>query len=190
MTLWRDINDRKVLTDHFQNPGRLYNLGAPIVATANYIVTLANMKVGAYTIAHQPDVARCVTVTHATVATGTDTLGTITVVGLNSKGKLVTEVITPVADTLVAGLTAFASIISITGAGWVIAGGNDTIIIGVGTTLGIPMDISSSYAMIAWVNNVLIAPTVVQNAHVEKCTVDVSSGTYNGSNKVMVLVSE
>lgn len=100
------------------------------------LVVSTNMKVGTYTIAAQPDVPRNVTVTHTTVAAGTDTLGTITVVGTDANDVAITEVITPTADSTKNGTKAFKTITSITGAGWVIAGGNDTIKVGVGSVIG------------------------------------------------------
>lgn len=100
-----------------------------------YVVS-ANMKVGAYTIAAQPAYPGRISITHTTVATGTDTLGTITIVGTYN-GRAITEVITPVADSTVYSTNYFDTITSITGAGWVIAGGNDTIKVGVSADMKI-----------------------------------------------------
>lgn len=110
------------------------NTAATTAAVANRIVTIANMKVGTYTIANASPVwggGALITVTHATVAAGTDTLGTITIAGKDLAGQTISEVITPVADSTVTGTKIFRSVTSATGAGWVIAGGNDTITIGV-----------------------------------------------------------
>jgi len=112
------------------------NLAVATAATANRFVTTTNMIVGAYTVANggaMPTAgARLITVTHTTVAAGTDTLGTITVVGTNLAGSAITEIITPLADAVATGTQWFRSVTSITGAGWVIAGGNDTIVVGCG----------------------------------------------------------
>lgn len=108
-------------------------LSAATAAVTNRFVTSTNMKVGAYTVANSGAMpaagARRITVAQ-TVATGADTSGTVTVVGKDLSGQTITEVITPVGDTPVTGSLWFASVTSVTGAGWVITGGNDTIIVG------------------------------------------------------------
>jgi hypothetical protein len=110
------------------------NIAAATAAVTNRIVVSADMKVGSYTIANSGVATWAagfiVTVTHTTVAAGTDTLGTITIVGKDLAGGTQTEVITPVADSTATGTKIFRSVTSATGAGWVIAGGNDTIVIG------------------------------------------------------------
>jgi hypothetical protein len=109
------------------------NIAATTAAVANRFVTTTNMKVGTYTIANASPVWQggcLVTITHTTVATGTDTLGTITIVGTGVNGQPLTEVMTPVADSVATSASVFRTVTSATGAGWVIAGGNDTIVIG------------------------------------------------------------
>jgi hypothetical protein len=110
------------------------NIAAATAAVANRFVTSTNMKVGAYTIANGGVATWAggflVTLTHSTVAAGTDTLGTVTIVGRDMAGAVQTEVLTPVADSLVTGTKVFRSVTSATGAGWVITGGNDTLVIG------------------------------------------------------------
>jgi hypothetical protein len=109
------------------------HFAAATTAVANRFVTSVAMKVGAYTVANasMPTAgARKITVTHATVATGTDTLGTITVTGTNLAGATISEVITPLADQTVTGTKYFLTVTGVVGAGWVIAGGNDTITVG------------------------------------------------------------
>ena len=108
-------------------------ISATTAAVANRFVVSANMKVGAYTLANTTPVwqgGAFVTCAHVSV-TGTDTLGTVTIVGVDIAGNVRSEVITPVADSTVTGLIAFRTITSITGAGWVINVGNDTIQFGV-----------------------------------------------------------
>lgn len=109
------------------------NTAATTAAVANRFVTLANMKVGGYTVANASPVwsGGClVTVTHATVAAGTDTLGTILITGTDLTGAAISETITPLADTVATGTKIFRTVTAVTGAGWVIAGGNDTITVG------------------------------------------------------------
>jgi len=110
-------------------------------ADPNRFLEVANgaMKNAAYTLTAtltmpEAGTARQLTLTHVTVAAGTDTLGTVTVVGKNLAGETITEVITPVADSLVAGTKWFKSVTTVTGAGWTAVGGTDTIVIGCGAT--------------------------------------------------------
>ena len=182
---------KKYANDHLNRLAKLVALGAPILADVDRIVTTVDMKVGAYTVAAQPDVPRNITVSQTIVATGTDTPGTITVVGTNYNGEAISEVIIPSAGNVVAGAKAFKTVVSVTGAGWVIAGGNDTITIGVGTVLGMPFDLKSTGEVLLGVVGVaLIDPTVVAGLTLEDSTVDISSGTYDGSKKAFVFVVE
>ncbi len=108
-------------------------LAASTAAVTNRYVTSTNMKVGAYTLANTTPTwqgAGLVTVGHTTV-TGTDTLGTIVVVGVDLSGQTRTDTITPVADSTATGTIPFRTITSISGVGWVINTGNDTIVVGV-----------------------------------------------------------
>lgn len=108
------------------------NTAATTAAVTNRFVTSANMKVGAYTIANASPVwsGGClVTLTHTTVA-GTDTLGTVTIVGVGLNGATITEVLTPVADSVATSTNIFRSVTSATGAGWVAVSTADTIVIG------------------------------------------------------------
>jgi hypothetical protein len=109
-------------------------LSAANPAVANRFVTSVAMKVGAYTVANGGAMptpgARRVTITHTTVAAGTDTLGTVTVTGTDQRGQAISEIITPLADAVATGVKFFASVATVVGAGWVIAGGNDTLVVG------------------------------------------------------------
>ena len=162
----------------------LVDLGKPILADADRIVTIANMKNGTYTIAAQPDVPRNITVTNATVAVGADTLGIITVTGTNVNGQVITEVITPAEADISAGRKCFKTITSVVGSGWTIAGGNDTITVGVGSALGLPFIITDN-AQVAYtiVGTAITTPTVDHDdADISECSV--STGTYDGSLRV------
>lgn len=109
-------------------------------ADVDRFVVIGNgvMKNGAYILSAnampEASTARRVTITHATVAAGTDELGVITVTGTNLSGETITEIITPVHDDIVTGTKWFANIPTggIVGSGWTIAGGNDTITVGCG----------------------------------------------------------
>ncbi len=117
-----------------------YRRLASITAVANRFVVSANMFNGSYTIANASSAdgrARNVTVLQSIVATGTDTSGTVLVTGTNVDGKVQTETLTPVGGSTVSGTLPFLTVTSIVGSGWVIAGGNDTIVFGTGVMVGV-----------------------------------------------------
>lgn len=116
------------------------NLAAANAADDDRFLTSVDMAVGEYTLDETTigtQGARHVTVT-VTAGDTADTMGTVTIVGRNLAGDIISEVITPVADSEVEGSKWFASLISATGAGWVIDGaeGNeDAIEIGYGADI-------------------------------------------------------
>lgn len=151
--------DRKVdvaLGNHVSmkgTPAVYYTLGAPIAADTDYIVASVNMKVGSYTIAHQPDVPRVITCTRTAAGTA-DTGGTITVSGTNALGDAISDVLTVGDDgVLVTGTKAFKTVTSVVGADWAIdeteGGTNDTITVGVGAAVGLPIAITSTAQVVA-----------------------------------------
>ncbi len=172
----------------------LYSLGTPILADVDRIVTSANMKVGEYTIAAQPDVPRNITVT-VTAGDTADTMGTVTVTGTNRDDDVISEVITPEAGATVAGTKAFKTVTKVEGADWVIDGSegtNDTITVGVGDELGLPVALSATSQMkfacadTAWVD---VSGSVAETPTVEETTIDMSAATYDGSKEMRVFVS-
>ena len=187
----RNPEIKKWADEHLDKVSRLIGLGTPIAADTNYIVEIADMKVGAYVLAHQPDVCRRLSVTHATVVAGTDTLGTLTFVGTDYNGYTISEVVTPLADAVAYTVQAFKTLASITGAGWVTAGGADTIIIGVDARLGLPYDISGSLSVkLGIVGTAVVAPTSYAGGTKAKSMVDISSGTFDGTKQVFVFMVE
>ena len=183
---------RKYADDHLNYAGRFLYLGTPVVADVDRIVTSANMKVGAYTVAAQPDIPRNVTVT-VTAGDTADTMGTVVVVGTDINGNALTETITPVAGSTVAGTKAFKTVTSVTGAGWVIDGSegtNDTITVGVGNLLGLPILIAAAAnCRLGIVGTALVTPTTAAGT-IDGCTVDLSAGTYNGTKAAFAIVVE
>lgn len=119
------------------------HLDAANAADDDFFLETASMKNGAYTLtATTPTTpgARRVIVTHTSendyYEYPVEALGTLTVVGKSLSGQTITEVITPVADDDVTSTRWFASLISVTGAGWVESGGvPDSIIIGHGADI-------------------------------------------------------
>jgi hypothetical protein len=175
------------------------NLGAPALADVDRFVVSTNMKNGSYTLAAttSPDgQARNVTVTRTSV-TGDDTAGTVTVTGTNTAGAVISEVITPGASGVtVAGVKAFKTVTSVVGAGWVINTGNDTITVGFGGLVGLPWAIRQAPAVSAatdiflvLLNRAVQAATIVWDAdEIEKCTIDASAGTFNGTKILQALI--
>lgn len=184
---------KRFFSTHFSNTVRQFDLGTPVLADADRIVVSVDMKVGTYTIAAQPDVPRNVTVTSTAVDTE-DTMGTITVVGTDYDGQALSEVITPVSGSLVAGAKAFKTITSVTGAGWVVdevEGTKDKIVVGVGTLLGMPIVLgSTSKSRLGFVGATPVVPTVAADGTLAGSTVDLSSGTYNGTKRVLATLVE
>jgi len=183
----KDFADQKL-----DRVARFYALGAPVVADDDRITVSVDMKVGSYTLAAQPDVPRNITVT-VTAGGTVDTMGTITVTGTNAIGQVISEVITPVAGSAVAGLKAFKTVTSVVGAGWVIdavEGTKDTIKVGVGTVLGLPIKIATGDCLLSVLGVAYVVPTVTVGATVEVCTIDSSSGTYNGSKALYAIIVE
>lgn len=135
-------------------------IAASTAAVTNRYVVSTNMIVGAYTLAATTPAwqgGAFVTITH-TAVTGTDTLGAIVVVGVDIAGNVRTESITPLNGTVATGVIAFRTITSITGVGWVINTGNDTIVVGVAAGA---IACGTSGSLYAVVINATAAATVV-----------------------------
>ena len=107
-------------------------LSASTAAVTNRFVASTNMIVGAYTVANASPAWQggCNITATITAVTGNDTAGTLTVVGTDLAGNAQTEVITLTAGVGGTGTKSFRTVTSITGAGWVINVGNDTIVVG------------------------------------------------------------
>lgn len=157
------------------------NTAATTAAVTNRYVTSTNMKVGAYTLANTTPAwsgAGLVTVTHTEVGGGVDTLGTIVVVGVDLAGQTRTDTITPVNGTTATGVIPFRTISSVTGVGWVIGTGNDTIVVGVAAG-NIACGSSGSLGGVL-VNNSVASTIVISDASRTIITVPASAaaGTY------------
>lgn len=175
------------------------DLGAPALADDDRIVVSTDMQVGAYTIAEGASVdglARNVTVTQ-TATDAEDTNGTIVVSGTNVDGDEITETIVPNAGATVAGVKAFLEVTDVDGAGWVTAGGADTIEVGFGTLVGLPSRIlvgngryaATAQIFAAFLGGVVVAANATFDAdEPEKNTVDGSAGTYDGTKRLTALL--
>lgn len=170
-----------------------YAPAAPAAAATNRIVTTTNMKVGTYTIANaSPADNLCKNVTVTTTATGTaDTQGTITVAGTDYNSEVISEVIVPVAGSTITGKRAFKTVTAVTGAGWVInpdTPANDTIVVGFGDVLGLPirLDGVKGYIMfVVWNQAILSSSTITYSKEISLCTVT-QYATGDGTKKIII----
>lgn len=168
-----------------------YCLGTPIAADADRIVASVDMKVGEYTIAAQPDVPRIITCTRTVVDTA-DTPGTITITGTNADDEPITEVLTPGAHgVLVSGTLAFKTVESVVGSGWAIdtvEGSKDTITVGVGAAIGLPIAISNAAQV---VNGVLGTAFAAPSASADSLKIiekSLVTMTWDGAKKAGVFI--
>ncbi len=156
-------------------------IAATTAAVADRIVAVANMKVGTYTIANPSPVwagGALLTLTHAEVGGGVDTLGTVVIVGRDLNGATITETLTPVADSVVTSTKVFRSVTSATGVGWVIGTGNDTISIGVAAGAVVADSGGTLRAIV--INTTAAAAVVVSDARGTIATLksSIAEGTY------------
>jgi len=165
---------------------KLY-LGTPRAVEAARAVSSANMKVGTYTIANQPDVPRNVSVTHTAVST-VDTLGTVTFVGTDYTGASLTEVITPSNGTVVNGTKAFKTITSITGAGWVAGSTADTITAGYGSLIGLPVALPDATGTVLGTLDTVVAVKATTGTTLATSTVTEAGG--DGSKKLTIYLDK
>lgn len=177
------------------------DLGAPALAASARISVLAAMANHAVTIANHTSadsLGRNVTVTHVTVAT-TDTLGIVTVVGLDVAGSAVTEVITPLADQTVAGHELFASVTSATISTWSLGGATaDNLSVGFGTVVGLPVTNAAAWQAAIQANPAGVVMTLLgavstpvvltHGIHIADVGFDLSALTYNSTKHAIVVL--
>lgn len=108
------------------------NTAASTAAVTNRFVASVNMANGAYTIANASPTwsGGCLVTATVTGVTGNDTVGTLALVGTGVNGQPLTETLTLVQAGTATSTKVFRTITSATQAGWVINGGNDTIVVG------------------------------------------------------------
>lgn len=173
------------------------SLSAPDLADDNYFLISVDMQATAYTLdqttlpADNPP--RNVTITHTSGDTA-DTLGDAVVVGTNVDDDAINETITISADGVATGTKAFKTITSVTTAGWVIDGVEataDNIEVGFGNKLGLDRALAASTDVaLTTLGTAIVTPTVaVDSDEVEKNTVDISSGTYDGTKVAKALIT-
>lgn len=176
------------------------NLGAPALASTNRFVTSVAMGNKTFTLANtthaDAGMARNVTVTGTQVGGVDDTFGTITVTGTNVLGNTITDTLTPVNGSTVAGTKAFLTVTSIVQSGWTAGGTADNLVIGTGDVIGMPYWMvrqnppiaDAAQFFLVLLGGAVVARTIVfDDNEIEKCTVNASAGTYNGSKTLQVL---
>lgn len=156
-------------------------IAASTAAVANRFVVSTNMSLTPYTIANGGlpvwQGGCFVTVTHTTVA-GTDTLGTMTLVGVGIDGQPKTETLTPVADSVVTSTKVYRSVTSLTSVGWVAVSTADTIVAGVAAGA---ICVGSSGKLNGIVVNTTAAATVVvsdQSRTIATLKASIAEGSY------------
>jgi len=182
--------------------GNLYlaDLGLPIIANDHLYRTSVDMANGPYTllVTHPADhLARNVVVTH-TASDTPDTLGTVTVNGTDVTGAPISEEITPVSGTAVAGTKAFKTVTSAVQAGWAIdetEGTADKIEIGFGDLVGLPLAIRQypqvqdhDQVFLGMFDGAIVAVTaIIDIDDLSECTITTAE-TFDGSKKFMALI--
>jgi hypothetical protein len=167
--------------------------GIPALADDNWFVTTANMKATAYTIANAAPVdslCRNITITHTTVDVADTLTGGLVITGTNFSDEVITETIAVTANSTTTGTKAFKTVTEIIGAGWIIGGSTaDTIIVGTGGLIGLSFVPSNANKFLLGTlgTGIINAPTVAVGATIETCTINCSSGTYDGSKALVAL---
>lgn len=168
-------------------------IGAPALSDDDRFVASGAMKATAYTIANAASadgLARNILITH-TAGDTADTLGDAVIVGTDVNDEALTETITVGAGTTTAGTKCFKTVTSITTPGWVIdaaEGTADTIKFGTGNLVGLPEVIAAQANVdLTTLGTAIVEATVTADAdEVSKCSVDASTGTYDGTKKLRV----
>lgn len=174
----------------------LYAPGALAVSDDDRFVVSANMKVGDYTVAvgtmPEAAVARKLLITVTQVGGVNDTMGTLTIVGTDVSGAALTESVAPTANSTKETANAYKTVTSITGVGWVINTGNDTIKIGTSETIGLPDKLSDTAQVLFASHNgtkEATAPTItVDSSVLAKNTFNLNTALDGSVVKIYYLV--
>ena len=161
-------------------------LGTPAAASANAVLASTSMTNAAYVFATPITnaVARNITAT-TTAVNGADVVGSLVIAGKDITGAALTETLTLATNGIAYGTNAFKVVSALTGSGYTATGTNDTIVVGTGVKLGLPVPLPAGTASV--LTTVAGVPTTT-SAHagaIPTSTVDASAGTYNGSNEVV-----
>lgn len=171
-----------------------YWLGLSTLLTAaddDKIVTSADMKNGAYTIAAQPSAPSLIGV-KITAGDTADTMGIITMVAVDVWGQTFTEIITPVAGSTVYSTRYAKSVTSLTGSGWAVDGAEgtaDNIIVGVLASAGIECR-GANMTIIVATGSVWINPRATAVADVTSIKLTAGQSLDLVVNDVLSLISD
>jgi len=171
---------------------QMIDLGQPILAAVDRVVTATNMKVGDYTIAAQPVTPRRLTVTHA-LDGALDTLGHIVIEGTDILDKDISEIVVPEEDDTVITEKIFKSVTKVTGVDWVedAPTDEDQISVGVDDMLGVHIDLLDiEQVLFALLGTEIIVPSAFDEYQLGKLPdagIDVSGATYDGTKRLYLL---
>lgn len=184
-----EIRDGAVTPAKTAGIAMLYNLGTPVKAANNKVCLIQEMDNEEYMLeaGADPDVPRNITVTR-TVAGDPDVPGIITINGTNYNDVVISEEIIPGDHGVtVAGIKAFKTITSVVGSGWTVEGGADSVSVGWGNALGCHfIATDADNIILGMLGGIVVAHNPTAGATVELATVDMSSGTYNGTKSALI----
>lgn len=159
----------------------LVDLGAPVVADPDRIVTASQIADGAEAIAAQPDVPR--NLTGLLVDSNDSVTSTVTITGLAMDGVEISEVMSIAAGVgkSFTGTKIFASVTSVVVSGTSGSAAGDNLTIGVGDVIGLPKRIDNAGA-VKYVSLGAVPVTADAIATgLRTSGVDANGATYDGS---------
>jgi hypothetical protein len=177
---------------------RKIDLGTPILAAVNTIVTSANCKVTAHTLVGAVsgvktlDVPRNVTVTVTDAGTH-DVAHAYVITGTDSSDAALTETITSsTSTTTVAGTKIFKTVSRVISAGWVINAAStstaDTVTVGVGNLIGTKVVLPDATGTTLTTLGTTVAASATTGGSLATSSVNASGGTYDGSKRLYIYV--
>lgn len=181
---------------------RKIDLGAPALSSTNALVTGTALKVGAFVITGgtyavptanggttvntgKLDVPRNVSVLVVTTGTAADTLGKMTITGVDMRSKPATETLT-LATGVNAGKKVFKRVTGITVAGWVAADGADLVFVGSGNLIGLPVKLNSATGLALATLGTTVGVYPTTGGDIQTSTINASAATYDGSKVLTV----
>lgn len=161
-------------------------LGTPAAASANAVLTSTSMTNAAYTLASPftNAVARNITATTTTV-NGADVVGNLVITGTDISGASLSETLALATNGIAYSTNAFKVVSSLVSANYTATGTNDTLVVGTGVKLGLPVPLPAGTATVLTTVAGAAAGSTATTGAIPTSTVDASAGTYNGSNEVV-----
>lgn len=189
--LWITRGIRGGLRKQLQKVLRFYRC-IPATIVANRYKVSGAMANGTYTLANNglpgDGLAHNVSITTTRVDTA-DTMGVVTVTGIDIEGKVITEEIVPVDNGKSVGAKAFKQVTSLVHSGWAQGGtGPDTCVIGFDEIIGLPDYIAEDgdILLVCFGTGVVNAPTFTKSmTSLANNTITVPTG--DGSKRLGIL---